>query len=498
MPELPDTYKDIAFALSVPGLYSLMVLLGRRLKRKHGVRLGVLYHLFGICLAVFISGKLLELRWPFLHHLGAVTVLLGATFVIALVERYVWELYFQAHHGVVVPKFLTDVARLVILLIALFVVLEIGYDQTIKGLLIAPGIAAVVIGLAMQDLAGNIMAGLALQAGKSFSQGDWLIIDNRHAEVIEINWRSTRLRTLDDISVEVPNREIARQTIVNLNRPHRRHATRIGVTLDYAAPPTRAKDVLLHAVSNAHGVCSEPRPKVFLKSFADSGVEYEVKFWMDDHGQYSEVCDAIRTNIWYGLHRHGIRIPFPTRTLMLERPVRDKHQQVQAAARLILRQQSLFKCLSDEQLDALLPRGRLVHFGREEKIIQQGEQGDSMFILVEGQANVVVQRNGTARHIASLGPGDCFGEMSLLTGEHRTATVLAHTDCEVVEIAKPVLARSLKEHPELLAQLSGLLAKRQMETEGLLHADTGSEAAQVRQSRYAEGFLGKLRAFFEL
>jgi small-conductance mechanosensitive channel/CRP-like cAMP-binding protein len=498
MPELPEGYKDLVFALSVPGLYSLMVLLGRRLKRRHGVRLGVFYHLFGLCLAVYVPAMVVELHWAFLHHLGAVTVLLAAMFVIALVDRYVWELYFQEHHGVHVPKFLTEVARLVILIVAVFLVLEIGYDQTIKGLLLAPGIAAVVIGLAMQDLAGNIIAGLALQGGKSFAQGDWLIIDNRHAEVIEINWRSTRLRTLDDISIEVPNRDIARQTIVNLNRPNRRHAMRIPVTLDYAAPPTRAKDVLLHAVANARGVCPEPKPKVFIKNFGESGIEYEVKFWMDDHSQYSDVCDSIRTNMWYGLHRHGIRIPFPVRTLHLERPPRDKQHQVQTGARLILRQQPLFKCLSDEQLDTLIPRGRVVHFGRGEKIIRQGENGDSMFILVEGEANVIVERNGTSKQVASLGAGDCFGEMSLLTGEQRSATILAGKDCEVVEIDKPVLARSLKEHPELLAQLSELLAKRKLETEGAFVAEGTGDTEQVRQTKYAQGFLARLKAFFEL
>src|SRR5205807_2491362 len=104
------------------------------------------------------------------------------------------------------------------------------------------------------------------------------------------------------------------------------------------------------------------------------------KFWMEDHSQYSDVCDAIRTNMWYGLHRHGIRIPYPVRTLQLERPARDKQQQVQTGARIILRQQPLFKCLSDEQLDTLIPRGRVAHFGRGEKIIRQGENGDSMFI----------------------------------------------------------------------------------------------------------------------
>jgi len=498
MPQLTEGYKDLLFALSLPGVYCLLVLGGRRLKRAHGVRLGVLYHLLAACLAVYAPALFLDLPWRFLRHLGAAVVVLGATFLIALVDRYIFELYLEKRHGVTVPKFLTQVVNAAIILIAVFLVLDVGYDQTIKGLLIAPGVAAVVLGLAMQDLLGNVIAGVALQAGKSFVHGDWLVIDNRHAEVIEINWRSTRLRTLDDISIEVPNREIVRQTIVNLNRPTRRHAMRIPVVLDYSTPPTRAKNVLLHAVSNAHGVCAEPRPKVFLKNFGDSGIEYDIKFYIDEHGQSSEIADAIRTNIWYGLHRHGIRIPYPTRTLQIERPARDKQQEVQTAARIILRQQPLFKCLSDEQLDALMPRGRVVHFGKDEKLIRQGETGESMFILVEGEANVVFERNGSSKFVASLGPGDCFGEMSLLTGERRSATVIANTDCEVVEIARPVLAKSLKQNPELLKELSQLLAKRQMENDGVLAAEISETGLKARETRYAATFLDKLRSFFEL
>jgi small-conductance mechanosensitive channel/CRP-like cAMP-binding protein len=498
MPDLPQGYKDLILVLTVPGLYCLMVLFGRRLKRHHGVRLGWSYHLFALALTIYAPAMLVNMPWPFLQHLGAAVIILGATFLIALIDRYFWDLYVQKRKGVTVPKFLTEIVRIIIVLVAVFLVLEIGYDQTIKGLLIAPGVAAVVLGLAMQDLAGNIISGVSLQAGKSFVRGDWLSIDNRHAEVIEITWRSTHLRTIDDVSIEIPNRDLARQTIINLNRPTRRHAMRIPLTLDLTAPPTRAKDVLLHAVSNARGVCADPRPKVFLKNFVESGAEYEIKFWMDDHSQYYEVCDAIRTNVWYGLRRHGIRIPYPTRTVHVERPARDKQQEVQTAARIMLRQQPVFKCLTDLQLDALLPRGRVVHFGRGEKLIQQGDNGDSMFILVDGEANVVIEHNGGPKHVASLNSGDCFGEMSLLTGERRSATVLAQTDCEVVEIAKPVLARSLKEHPELLSQLSELLAKRQMENEGLLAASGSDTAQQKRQTNYAASFLDKLRSFFQL
>ena len=498
IPELTEGYKDLTLVLAAPGLYCLMVLAGRRLKRRHGVRLGWLYHLFSLTLAVYVPALLLDLDWPFLRHLGAAAVLLGACVMIALVDRYLWELYFQQRNRVKVPKFLTDVVRLMILIVAIFLVLQIGYDQSIKALLIAPGIAAVIIGLAAQDLVGNILAGVSLQVGKPFVHGDWLQVDNRYGEVVEVNWRATRLRTVDDISIEIPHLELARQTIVNLNRPRRPYAMRIPVTLEYSAPPTRVKAVLLHAVANAKGVSPEPKPQVFLKNFGDSGVEYEIRFWLEDYEQYYMVCDAIRTNMWYGLRRHGIRIPYPTRTVQVERPVRDKQLEVQTAARIILRQQPLFRCLSDEQLDALLPRGQVVHFGRDEKLIQQGENGDSMFVLVEGQATVVVERNGGPTPVALLRSGDCFGEMSLLTGERRSATVLAQTDCEVVEIGKAVLARSLKENPALLAQLSELLARRQLETEGIFAAGKKDGVAEERQTRYTASFVERLRGFFEL
>jgi small-conductance mechanosensitive channel/CRP-like cAMP-binding protein len=498
MPDLADGYKILFLALSAPGLYCLMLLLGRRLKRQRGVRLGWLYHLFSACLAVYLPAILFGLHWSFMRHLGAAVVIFGATVLMALIDRYLWDLYFGVGHGVSVPKFLTELVRLIILAVAVFLVLDIGYGQTLRGLLVGPGIAAVVIGLAMQDLVGNIIAGIALQAGKSFSQGDWLVLDDRQAEVVEINWRSTRLRTLDDISLEIPNREMARVTIVNLNKPQRLHAMRIPFLLDYAVPPTRAKNVLLHAVANAQGVAPEPKPKVYVKDFGDSGVAYEIKFWMDNHRLYNEVCDAIRSNVWYSLRRHGIRIPYPTRTVQVERPPRDKQQEVQSAARIILRQQPLFRCLSDEQLDALLPRGRVVHFGRGETMIQQGEDGESMFVLVEGDATVTVEGNGAPQQVATLRSGDCVGEMSLLTGERRNATVIALTDCEAVEIGKAVLARSLKEHPRLLEQLSELLAKRQMENEGILAAEALRGAVNTTQTKYAAGFLAKLRAFFEL
>ena len=492
-----ESLQILLVAIVAPFIYYLMVKLGRSLKRKHGVQLGVLYHVFSLGFAVFLPAALLRNDWPLIHHIGAFTVIFGGVFFISLVDRYVWELYFKQLQNIDVPKFLPEVVRLAILVLAIFWALQEFYHKT-PGLIISSSIVAVVIGFAMQDSLGNIISGMSLQAGKPFAHGDWLFTDGRYAEVIEVNWRATRLRTHDDVVIEIPHRQMASQTIVNLNRPTRRHAVRVSVGIDYSAPPSRVKDVLLHATSNAKGVLPEPKPKVYLKTFGDSSVDYEIKFWIDDHLYFNDVCDSVRTNVWYSLQRHGIKIPFPIRTVQIERPTRSKQQEVQSTARQILRQQPLFKSFTDDQLDALLPRGQITNFGRGEKVIEQGANGESMFILVKGEANVVVRRNGFETHVASLNSGDCFGEMSLLTGEKRSASVIAKSDCEVVEIGKPILANSLKENPELLEKLSTLLAQRQLENEGAIAALNDTSLVRAKQTEYQTTFIDRLRVFFEL
>jgi small-conductance mechanosensitive channel len=127
----------------------------------------------------------------------------------------------------------------------------------------------------MQDLLGNVIAGIALEFGKPFKTGDWLAIDGLHAEVIEVNWRSTRLRTTDDIHLDIPNKTIAGSKITNFSYPTRQHALRLTVGFDYNVPPNFAKDVLARAAGEAKGVLATPPPHVFLKDFGESSIIYD-------------------------------------------------------------------------------------------------------------------------------------------------------------------------------------------------------------------------------
>ena len=501
MSALPfDTQRAAATLIAFVGTFFIALTVGRILKRRAGVRLGILFQLFCLALAFYSAmwtyGVAIDLR----NHVGTALLVLSAAIVVALIDRYVWDWYFEKRKHTPIPHFPRQIVALVVYLITLLMVLWYGYHAShwLTGLLTGSGIAAIVLGLAGQNLLSGVIAGMSLQINRPYKVSDWLKVGDTYGEVMEINWRSTRLRTNDGIYLDIPNNEIVKSTIVNLHYPTEVHAMRIRVGLDYNVPPNRVKDALVRAAQSAKNVLPSPPVKVFLVEFGDHAVTYEIKYYMGNHARFNETNDAVRTNVWYELKRQRINIPYPIRTLQLERrsqPAPEGHEE----ARVILRGEPLFQCLSDGQIDNLVKQSELNHFGRGEHVIEEGAEGDSMFILLRGAAEVSVSKNGSTIPVATLSSGDCFGEMSLLTGEKRSATVRADGDCYVMEISKETMAEVIRDSPECMKQLSELLAKRKMETEGILKDAAISSADQAaKQREYTATFLRRLKTFFAL
>jgi small-conductance mechanosensitive channel len=497
---LLETQKPIVTVVIFVATFFAALTIGRLLKRRAGVRLGILFQAFCLTLAAYAAMLFYGVHVGWRNHVDAAAILLSTAFVLALLDRYLWDGYFEKKRQTPIPEFLRQVVALFVYLIALLVVLNVVYhaEGQLKTLLAGSGILAIVLGFATQDLFGGIIAGIALQISRPYKVGDWLNIQDRFAEVMEINWRSTRLRTNDAIYLDIPNYAIARGTIINLHYPTPIHAMRIRVGVDYSVPPNRVKDALFRAASSAEGVVPDPITKVFVVDFAESAVVYEIKFSMGNHRAYNEVSDAIRTNIWYEFKRQRITIPFPIRTLHLKRTQQRAVPEGHAEAMAILRGEPLFDCLNDAQLENLLHSAHINHYGRGECVIKEGAEGASMFIMLRGTAHVSVSRNGTSIRLGVMRSGDCFGEMSLLTGEPRSATIRADGDCEVLEISKEVMAEVMRESPQCLNQLSEILAKRKLEGEGIVKDAMQPDDDGARESEYRASFLRRLRAVFEL
>ena len=473
--------------------YACGLVTGRLLNRRFEIHLTWTYQVFIAAVALYASARLLKIDFVGRKEIGILILIFAAFPINAILYRFFWPLYGYPGEKSSVPAFLPQVVGLMLVIIAYFIGLALFYHVTVTGLLASTGVIAIIIGLALQETLGNIFAGFGLQAGKTYRAGDWLIVDGQHVEVVEINWRSTRFRSEDEESINIPNRELAKATIVNLYYPTPIHAKRVKVGVEYRVPPNKVKEALVKAASSVNGVLAEPAPEALLVSFGDSSINYELKFWLRDGRRYAQIIDGIRTNCWYEFDRHGISFAFPVR--IIEHP-RTGTVTADRKAEL-LAQHSLCSSLGEEQIERLAQTARQVRFGKGETIIHQGESGESMFILITGSAEVFAQKNGRLLRVGELGSGECFGEVSLLTGEPRSASVIARTDCEILEIQKLAIGAVLRENPHLAERLSETLAMRQLATKGELERFE-MEATDNGSVRTKESLLALFRLLFKL
>ena len=286
----------------------------------------------------------------------------------------------------------------------------------------------------------------------------------------------------------------------NYSYPTPHHAIRITVPVEYDAPPNKVRRILLRATEDVAGVLKEPAPEVYLKEFADSTIIYEIKVWIEKDAEQDRIADGIRTDAWYELRRAGLTMPFPQRVVQYVHPKDETEAQARHIAD-ILGRNMIFGVLSDTQRQKLVTGAKKQLFGKAERIFRQGEEGGSLYVVVEGEADVYVDSDGVPTRVNVVHSGDCLGEFSLLTGEKLSATVVASKDCEVVLTPSERMAEVLRESPELVERLSEILALRRLETEVIL-AETQTQRNKnivpKSQEEYANDFLNKMKDFFSV
>jgi len=478
-------------------VYVALVAVAQVVRRWWHVAFGAAFHLFALAAAVLVAATLAPVppaaTAALRRHLGAIVLVLAAFPIATVLNRLLWHRTVSATGRGETPRVLADATGIVLVLAAAVVALEFVYGVQVPGLLAGSGVVALVLGLALQDMLANLFSGIALYLQKPFTTGDWLIVDGRDARVIEVSWRSTRLVTTDDVLIDVPNSTIVKNTITNFERPSVRHAIRATYPLHDEVPPARALSVLQAAAASVDGVSASPAAAVYVKEFGPDAIVYEIKVWIEDHAIASRVLSDVRSHCWYAVHRAGLDAPFPT--VSLRRAAADRTaDRARIVAADALSRHPIFGFLDADRIEALVAESPVARFSPGEFVVEQDAPGESMFLVVRGRVDVRMRRAGRVDRLATLGAGDCFGEMSVLTGEPRVATVVALEELEVVEITKAAVGNLVAARPDVIDRLSELLARRQLENQQ--SAPAGAAAAQAADS--SAGMLRRLRGFFQL
>ena len=319
-------------------------------------------------------------------------------------------------------------------------------------------VGAVVIGFALQDTLGNMFSGLAIQVDKPFRVGHWISAGDWEGTVTEVTWRATKLRTRHGNLVVVPNSEISKQAITNYSEPVSPTRLFVQVGVSYGTSPANVRHAVLETLRREPLVLQSPPPQVLLQDFGDSALIYRVYFWIRDFAMDELAYDRVRSAIYYAFQRNNIEIPYPIQVEYSRDEVVE--QEAARAERLsrALETTELFTPLTEPMRRQLSGMCREVLYGPDQPIVSEGDPGSSAFVILSGTARVTIA--GVQGAVAELGPGQYFGEMSLLTGERRTATVSAVDDCRLMEITADAFRAFVLSNTAVLDALTAEVARR--------------------------------------
>ncbi|MBK8150287.1 MAG: mechanosensitive ion channel family protein [Acidobacteria bacterium] len=394
-----------------------------------------------------------------------------------------------------VSSLIKSVVSIIVSIVAFFIIFQSQYPKVeLAPLFTGSTILGIVVGLALQDTLGNLFAGIALQADQPFQVGDVINLqNNRWMGVVEqVSWRGVKIRTFQNKIVVISNAVLGREFIEvapkdNLN------ARLVFFNTLYSKSPTKTIHLIRDVVSRAENVSPKFRPIVRIRNLGDNGIDYEVKYWLEDYSKFNDTDALVRQRIWYAFQREGIHFAFPTRTLHFEKqPFEPDSAEMFSEIFLRLNEVALFAPLTDDETRRIAEKVVSKIFSPDEPIVRRGQEGSSMFIIHRGSVKIQIREEGKPKEVMRLAEGDFFGEMALFTGEPQAATVIALEETEVLEITHDTLKPILEDDPELVERFSEIIEARRAE----LHE--ASTAITLSGEAGKSGVFESIRKFFGL
>jgi small-conductance mechanosensitive channel len=202
---------------------------------------------------------------------------------------------------------------------ALIVILK-HFNYDIFSLVTALGIGSLAIGMAAKDTLAHMISGFTLMLDRPFQIGDRIKLTNGQiGDVIDIGLRSTKIQTLDATIMIIPNSDLCNSALINMVRPTATTQGRIALGVGYTSDVERVKALLLEIAGENPQVLEEPPPQAFFNSFGDSALNVSLQFWVNDPNLTGQVIDQLNCAIIRRFRESGIEIPYPTRTVIMEK-----------------------------------------------------------------------------------------------------------------------------------------------------------------------------------
>jgi small-conductance mechanosensitive channel/CRP-like cAMP-binding protein len=432
----------------------------------------------------------------------------GAFLFNAVIDMVVWEGLVRKSLGHPVPSVLKQVVSALIFLLIAILVVRFVFDQNVLAFITAVGAFGVVLGFGVRGLFADIMTSMAISLDRPFVIGDWIRVEgNNGAEpivgaVMEISLRTTQVQTERNGRYSIPNRLLGDKPILNYWNDRKEYRMELELEFDFSIQHDRVKRVLLaatKAVLHEPGFLEHPEPQVLLIGFDGNGAKFRIRYWItpwqgtspsksEDVVFSSVLVHARQAGLTPTLNKIGI---FRTRQpeTVSKRDLGEELVRILGIVELFqpLRKEEL-KTLIEQSQECMVPAGR--------NLIVQGDEGDSMFVMVEGLVDVYVRQDGGRPiRVGQIGPGQFFGEMSLLTGAPRSATVTAATAIFALEVTKEAMTELIHSRPELGETIAHIVAKRDAETtRARMDRQDGQTDAEVQS--LASQLYARMRAFF--
>ncbi|MBS1150552.1 MAG: hypothetical protein H6Q89_2250 [Myxococcaceae bacterium] len=490
--------------LYLSALFLVTFLVVRALAQKHEVRFKALFFFFVTHLVCLVAAAALhaygsplytDFRMPAAALAGVATVGMVAALLFAgLLPRA------RLH----VPRILQDVVVAIASVVTIVTILS-NSGVNLSGLIATSAVGTAVIGFSLQDVISNVAGGLALQIDNSVEVGDWIRVGDTTGKVMEIRWRYTAIETRDWETVLLPNSVLMKSQVHVLGR--RRGAPKllrrwVYFNVDYRFQPSDVIEHVTQAVRSAKldRMAADPAPNCVLIELGESYGRYAVRYMLNDLAVDDPTDSEVRTLVFFALQRHGMRLSIPAHAIFLteESSVRaeEKLKKDLERRRQALNRVELFQPLSEEE-QAQLARGlTYAPFTRGEIVTRQGAEAHWLYLIDEGEVSIRVSDSGIEKEVARLQGGSFFGEMSLLTGERRAATVVALSDVECFRLDKQVFTGVIQRRPDLAEHVAKVLARRKVE---LVAVREGLDLeAASRRSRTEADLLAKIRDFFSI